>query len=74
MGKMIKKDDVFLMRLNTAELFLVSSAAQADEVMFKKDGRPDLAEVARSVLRKIAEGVDRKTWLDTVYTEVPIHG
>ena len=72
--RMIKKEDLFLVRLNMDELFLVCGAAELDEMMFKKDGRKEWYEVARSVQRKIGDSIGRRLWPATAYAEVPIHG
>ena len=75
MGKKISSDELFLVRLNVDELHYVGIAAQADEMMAIKFGRPKGdVDVCRSVLRKTIESIGRKYWPATAYAEVPIHG
>lgn len=73
--KKISNDELFLVRLNVDELHYVGIAAQADEMMAIKYGRPkENVDVCRSVLRKTLESIGRKYWPATAYAEVPVHG
>lgn len=75
MKKKISDDELFLVRLNVDELHYVGIAAQADEMMAIKYGRPkEDVDICRSVLRKILESIGRKYWPATAYAEVPVHG
>ena len=75
MRKKISSDELFLVRLNVDELHYVGIAAQADEMVAIKHGRPkEDVDVCRSVLRKTLESIGRKYWPATTYAEVPVHG
>jgi hypothetical protein len=74
MGRMVKDDDLFLVRLNTDELHAVCLSAQTEEMVAIKFNRPKYARIAGSIKRKAVESIGRKFWPATAYAEVPVHG